>query len=274
MCKVESHESLWLYALGFSRFTFRLHLLLIMRFSTEFAIRSSYEPGPDGSLQHAHIVRMALEAGYLVTEALGMGYRWFEEKGFIFVVYGIKTEFVALTRSNERIRVETWLSQAKRVRGQREIAFTSAEDGRVIANVQLDWVFVDRKTLAPARMPPEVVEKFPIDPTHACQPYSPSPNGALVGEAHIWQHRVEYREIDILEHVNTAVYLEWFAQAWSDATGRLPNQVQRQHCVFNKSALYGDTVYVRTQAIDNGTWRQEVRQVATDEVLVTNMLRG
>ena len=81
-------------------------------------------------------------------------------------------------------------------------------------------------------------------------------------------------EIDILEHVNTAIYLEWFAQAWSDATGQLPSQVQQQHCVFSKSALYGDTVYVHTQALDNGAWRQEVRQAGTNEVLVTNVLRG
>lgn len=223
-------------------------------------------------MQQGYLIRMALEAGYLVTEALGMDYRWFEEKGFMFVVYGITIEFIAPTRSNERICITTWLSQAKRVRGHREIAFTSAEDGRAIANVQLDWVFVDKHTLAPARMPAEIVERFSLDPAQACQPTLATAAGAMVGEAHIWPHRVEYREIDILDHVNTAIYLEWFAQAWGEATGQMPNRVRRQHSTFSKSARYGDTIYVRTQALDNGTWRQEVRQAETDEVLVTNTL--
>ena len=242
-----------------------------MRFNTEFAIRSSYEAGPDGGMQHGNLVRMALEAGYLVTEALGMSYRWFEEQGFIFVVYGIKIEFIAPTRSNERIRIETWLSQARRFRGCREIAFISAEDGRTIANVQLDWVFMDTRTLAPARMPAEIMERLPLDAAQACQ-HAIRTAGTPVGDAHLWLHQVQYREIDILDHVNTAVYLEWLEQAWCDATGGRPTQITGHQTVFSKSARYGDLVRVISQPMDNGTCQQEIRHARTDEVLVSNIL--
>ncbi len=242
-----------------------------MRFNTEFSIRSSYEAGPDGSMQHGNIVRMGLEAGYLVTEALGMSYRWFEEQGFIFIVYGIKTEFVAPTRSTERIRIETWLSQAKRFRGCREIALSSAEDGRTIATIQLDWVFVDRRTLAPARMPPDVMDRLLLDPAQACAGVW-STAGAPIGESHLWQHRVQHREIDGLDHVNTAVYIEWCEQAWCEATGNRPGQIKRHQTVFSKSARYGDAVQVTTQPTDSGAWLQIIRNAVTDELLVTNTL--
>lgn len=244
-----------------------------MRFNTEFALRSSYEAGPDGSVQHGTLVRMALEVGYLVTEALGMSQRWFETQGFIFVVYAFKVEFVGNTRVDERMRVETWLSQAKRFRGCREVMFTSAEDGHAIANVQLDWVYVDRHTLAPARMPPEILDRLPLDALEAYQG-SGLAVGNPTGTTHTWQHRVQHREIDMLNHVNTSIYIEWCEQAWCEATGQTPAQIRGHHCTFSKSARYGDAIEILTQPTDTGLWQQTIRNSTTGEALVTNVLSG
>jgi len=237
-----------------------------MRFTTQIQVRS-YEIGADGCLHHAHLARYALHAGNLVTQALGIDAAWYEAHGTFFVVRGLRVVFESGARDEETLNIETWLSAARRVRGCREVVITSARDGRRIAGVQLDWVYVDRATLGPARMPAEMVDRLQPEAELACPQAWQA--GAPVDQPHAHRRVVEYRELDILRHVNTAVYLEWCEEAWRQATGRAPTAIRGHQLEFLRSAVLGDVITILTQPTSTGVWRQEIQRAG--QTLATNL---
>ncbi len=237
-----------------------------MRFITQIQVRS-YEVGADGCLHHGHLARYALHAGNLVTQALGVDAAWYEAHGTFFVVRGLRVVFESGAQDEETLNIETWLSAARRVRGYREVLITSAHDGRRIAGAQLDWVYVDRVTLSPARMPAEMVDRLQLEAESACSQVWQA--GDPVGAPHLHQRVVEHRELDVLRHVNTAVYLEWCEQAWCEATGRAPADVRGHQLEFLRSAVLGDAITVVSRPTSTGVWHQEIQRAG--ETLATNL---
>lgn len=240
-----------------------------MRFTTQIQVRS-YEVGADGFLHHGHLARYALHAGVLVTHALGVDAAWYEAHGAFFVVRGLRIVFESGARDEETLNIETWLSAARRARGYREVVITSAHDGRRIAGAQLDWVYVDRATLRPVRMPAEMLDRVPLAAEMACPQTWQA--GEPVGAPHLHQRVVEHRDLDALRHVNTAVYLEWCEQAWHEATGRAPGDARGHQLEFLRSAALGDCVTLVTQLTSTGVWRQEIQRAG--ETLATNLCRA
>jgi acyl-CoA thioesterase FadM len=239
-----------------------------MRYSTQIQIRSAFETGPDGSLHHANVVRIALQAGYLVTDALGMTTEFFTANGTTIILRGVHVEFESLTRDNETLTLTTWLTNARRFRGFRQLRMTG-DDGRSVANVRLDWVYLNLTTQAPARFPPEMLTRIGDEVESACK--HEWVVGELLGERHVASRVAEHHEIDINNHVNTAVYVEWLEQAWCEATGQLPAVIAGHHTDFLRSAVVGDAVKIETQQCGPNIWQQAIKHARTDEVLVTNV---
>jgi acyl-CoA thioesterase FadM len=242
-----------------------------MRYSTQIQIRSAYETGPDGSLHHANVVRLAMQAGYLVTDALGMTAEFFASNNTTIILRGVHVEFEQPSRDNEVLTLTTWLTHAKRFRGFRELRMTG-DDGRVIANLRLDWVYMNLGTLAPARFPPEMMTRIGTETESACKHNWIV--GELMGDRHSATRSAQHHEIDINQHVNTPVYLEWLEQAWCEATDRAPTAIAGHHIEFLRSAVMGDCVRIETQLCGPNLWQQAIKNAKTDEVLVTNMCAG
>jgi acyl-CoA thioester hydrolase len=240
-----------------------------MRYTANVQVRS-YEVGADGLLHHAHIARFVLHAGNLVTNALGMGAAWYEAEGTFFVVRGLHLEFESGAREDEALTLTTWLSEAQRVRGRREVALASALDGRAIAHAQLDWVYVDRATLGPARMPADMVERLKLEDAHACR--EAWALGQPVGASSEALRAAQHHELDQLQHLNSAVYVEWFEQAWCEATGRTPAGIRGHQLEFLRQVTLGEPMSIVTQATDTGVWSQEIRHADTGELRARNWL--
>lgn len=240
-----------------------------MKFATTVVVRA-HEVGADGGLHHGHVARLVLHAGALVTQALGIDQAFYEAHNTGFVVRGLRLEFESPAGEDEPLRLTTWLSEARRVRGLREVAITSERDGRAVANAQLEWVYVDRASLAPARLPADAMGRIGVDAGQACVRAWPAA-GDAGGAAHVSERRVQKHELDMLRHVNTAVYLEWCEQAWCEATGGQPWDVRGHQLHFQRSARDGDAVRVSTQPAGAGLWRQTVALAGTGDALVTNV---
>jgi acyl-CoA thioesterase FadM len=243
-----------------------------MKYSTQIQIRSAYETGPDGNLHHANVIRLVMQAGYLVTDALGMTTDFFAANGTTIILRGVHVEFENTTRDNEILTLTTWLTHARRFRGFRELQMTSAEDGRCIANARLDWVYLNLTTQAPTRFPPEMLARVGDETEGACRHEWMVID--LTGERHIATRAAQHHEIDLNQHVNTAVYVEWLEQAWCEATGRTPAALSGHHIEFLRSAVVGDVVRIETQQCGPNLWQQEVKHADTNDVLVTNVCAG
>lgn len=240
-----------------------------MRYTAPIQVRS-YEVGADGMLHHAHVARFVLHAGNLVTHALGMGAAWYEAEGTFFVVRGLRLEFDSGAGEDETLTLTTWLSEARRVRGFREVTLASQADGRRIAGAQLDWVYVDRANLAPARMPPAMVERLRLEDERACRRTWAA--GAPSGPAGESLRTAQHHELDQLRHLNSAVYVEWFEQAWCERTGGVPSGLAGHQIEFLRQIMPGEPMRVITQPTDTGVFVQEIRHAETGELRSRNAL--
>jgi len=245
-----------------------------MRYTTPLRIRSAYEAGPDGGLHHGTIVRFALQVGYLIAGAMGMDDAWMAAQGTTFVVRGLKLDYAALSLENEDLNLTTWLTQVRRFRGSREVVLSAVADGRVIANLSLDWVYVRRDTLTPTRFPADMMTQLGEETAHARdwsawqKPVEPAD---VVSPAHAVERVVQYHELDINRHVNTGVYVEWLEQAWFEATGQVPSALAGHTLEFLKPAVLGEAVRVTTQKVYPNAWAQTIELAETHETLVTNI---
>ena len=238
-----------------------------MRFTAPVQVRS-YEVGADGLLHHAHVARYVLHAGNLVTQALGMDASWYAGQGTFFVVRGLRLEFESGAREDETLTLTTWLSEARRVRGFREVSLVAQSDGRRIAGAQLDWVYVSADTLQPTRMPQEMVDRLSPEADHVCRLTWAA--GAASGEAGVMLRAPQHHELDQLRHLNSAVYVEWFEQAWCERSGRVPADLRGHRLEFLKQITLGEPMRVTTQPAGDGVWAQEIRHAETGELHARN----
>ena len=107
-----------------------------------------------GWMQDAAVRHYEAMGGTQPTQALG-------------ATWVVRSHLVAYLRpayAGERLKVETWVVNLRRVRSLRRYRFLRATDGEVVARGETDWVFVDATSGAPRAVPPEVAELFTLRP--------------------------------------------------------------------------------------------------------------
>ncbi len=246
-----------------------------MRYYCQVQIRN-YEIGPDGALHHGQLMRLLQHAATYASDIAGMDSTWYTDNRTAWVLRGLRAQYLTPAYENDVIDIETWLSDVRRVRGNREYVLRRPKDGGIIARAQADWVYVDRANLAPLRIPAEALAQFKHEPGTSSGMAS-WVAAEPIGE--VYQHRrsAQHREIDMMRHVNNAVYFEWFEQAYAEATGELPANIAGHAIEFVRGAQLGDEVVItsqRTQSSQNNAivWVQEIRHSQTQEVIAMNKL--
>jgi acyl-CoA thioester hydrolase len=71
-------------------------------------------------------------------------------------------EYLRPAFAGDHIEAVTWIASLRKVRSQRCYRFTRLDDGRVLAQGETDWVFVDVGTGRPRAVPPMVSNILPI----------------------------------------------------------------------------------------------------------------
>ena len=102
----------------------------------------------DAAIQHA-----AHAGGTRLAEALGS----------TWVVRTHRIEYFIPAFAGDKITVETWVADFRRVRSLRRYRIVRARDGVLLAEGETDWVFVDAKTGRPRRIPEEMVRAFGLE---------------------------------------------------------------------------------------------------------------
>jgi acyl-CoA thioester hydrolase len=82
--------------------------------------------------------------------------------GATWVVRSHTIEYLRPAFAGERIEVQTWVVDIRRVRSLRRYRFIRKADGKLLVKGETDWVFVDAKTGAPRVIPQEVASVLPL----------------------------------------------------------------------------------------------------------------
>ena len=181
--------------------------------TTTFNVRY-YECDPHGHLGAANYLRYMQQAAFDAHLAAGYSRQRLAELGYSILISQSRLKFKRPLFFRDQVQVSTRADAFRRVSYQRGYQFT-LPDGAISTTADSEWVLVDAQTGMPAEIPAEMAaalavgggepvrEKFsPIDPL-------PQPPEKLI----TFDKEVVWRDVTESQHMDNAVYLEFFTEA-------------------------------------------------------------
>jgi acyl-CoA thioester hydrolase len=181
--------------------------------SRQFRIRS-YECDAYSHLYNANYLRLMQETAFDASAAAGYDQERYNAMQRTWLIRETNIEYILPLRYNDEIEIKTWVADFRRASSRRMYEFWKKNSGELAARAYTDWVFIDLTSNRPIQAPPEMhlaffpeglPESFP-----AREPF-PSAPPAPPGAYHT-QRQVVWQDIDLMQHVNNAVYLDYVTE--------------------------------------------------------------
>ncbi len=219
-----------------------------------------------GHLSSTNYFRWMQEAAFGASAAVGYDWPRYRDSGHAWLVRETDIRYLRPLRYGERVDLKTWVMDFRRSRSRRAYEFISGETGRPAASAVTDWVYVDAGTLQPAVVPAEMQAAFsPDGPPEGAPPrerFPASPEAPV--DVFSISRQVEWRDIDMMWHVNNAVYLAYveeagvrLAEAHGWSAERMTEErsaiITRRHRIeYLQAARMGDDLDIATWYSDTG----------------------
>jgi acyl-ACP thioesterase len=199
------------------------------------------EAGPDGRLRTSALLRYAQDVAWRHSEQLGFDRAWYQERGLGWVVRGCELEVREPIPIGHTLRVSTAVVGHRRIWARR-FGECRLADGRPAATVTTDWVLLDARNRV-VRIPPDFGVAFTNPEVRSEILRVAAPIGEPAASVEL---RVRPSDLDPLDHVNNAVYVDWLEEAldgagWAAASEALPRTYRLEYLA---SAARGDAVTV------------------------------
>jgi acyl-ACP thioesterase len=172
------------------------------------------EAGPDGLLRTSGLLRYAQDVAWLHSTARGFDRDWYSQRQLTWLVRAAELEVLAPVPLGTTLLSRTAVVGQRRVWARRRGEFI-LPDGSLAGWVHTDWVMIDGRG-GLTRIPAIFAEEFKIPETTAQMarvPLPPTPAGTAPRQFAVRPH-----ELDPMDHVNNAVYLDWLEEAILAAT--------------------------------------------------------
>ncbi len=187
----------------------------------------------------SHSDRIGFTVGYLAEQ----------KKGWAVVNWHLLVERMPL--HGEKIRIETWSNQCRRMQAERSYLVTD-EDGKEIIRAESRWIYMDLEKRRPTSVPQEMIEGYHSDRASAIagEKYEMPKVGKEEAPFSEGSLTVTRRDMDANGHANNVKYLEW-------AMDHVPDEIYEAlslcevRVVYRKECYRGDTVllsnYIRQE---------------------------
>lgn len=199
------------------------------------------EAGPDGRVRISALLRYAQDVAWRHSEDLGFDRGWYQERGLGWVVRGVDLEVHERIPMGHTLRVSTAVVGHRRIWARR-LGECRLADGRLAARVTTDWVLLDARNRV-VRIPADFGLAFanPEVESEILRVTVPQD-----GPVHSHALTVRPADLDPLDHVNNAVYVDWVEEAleaagWRAAGTALPRSTRLEYLA---SAERGDRIVV------------------------------
>ena len=236
---------------------------------TSYRVRFD-EAGPNGRARTSTLLRYAQDVAWRHSEDLGFDRDWYRARGVGWVVRGVKLELHAGIPMGQELRVSTAVVGHKRIWARR-LGECHLGVGRLAARVTTDWVLLDGRNRI-VRIPDDFGVVF-VNPEATDEILRvPPPEGA---PAHSLTLGVRPRDLDPLDHVNNAVYVDWLDEALEAAGWRpIPADASETwRLEYLASAERGDEVIVDLHG-EAGAWRARIRRTGGAELMRAEGIRA
>lgn len=146
----------------------------------------------------------------------------------------------------EKIEGRTWPSHLKGLFAVREIEFLDAS-GLVVCAATLRWVLVDVAKRKPIRLPPRIVEAFPVVPRRAVEDaFEPLEEPTSIDARRTFH--VRQSDLDTNLHANSVSYFDWMLETAPREMleGMRPVSIE---IAYKKEAREEDALEVRSERV-------------------------
>ena len=187
-------------------------------YTRRFRVRH-YELDSFGHVNNAVYVNYMQEAAIEASADAGFGPGWYKERGTNWVIRRLSIRYLLPALYKDELEVKTWISEVRRAACTREYLITRASDSARIARARVQWVYLDSATGRLMRLPSEIQERFAPtnEPEEELGIHIQKGQKTEDAFRYLTRRRVQTFELDTLQHVNHAVYLNWIEQAYFDA---------------------------------------------------------
>jgi len=202
------------------------------------------EAGPDGRMRTSALLRYAQDVAWRHSEFLGFDREWYTQRGRWWVVRALELEALEPIPMGHTLRVSTAVVGHRRIWARR-LGECRLADGTLAARVVTDWVILDDAGRL-VRIPSDFGLSF-TNPELSTDIIRAGP-AAPPPEASTLELRVRPHDLDPMDHVNNAAYLDWLEEALAsagrpDAVTAFPRTIRLEYIA---SAAPGDAIVVRT----------------------------
>lgn len=210
-----------------------------------------HEVGPWGEARPAVYLRYLEQAAAEAVSAAGFGPSWHAAAGGYWLVRGSAVEVPVPAHGGERLEVETWVESFGRVRSLRRYLVRKGPGGIVVLRGVTDWVYVDRATGRPRRVPDAMVGALRARGVRggSRSPLRRWPVEDPPRHSHLMVRRVELRDLDGLGHVNNGTYLDYLAEAALGALATAGWGLERLAACGSHPRIVGTTIDYLGQAV-------------------------
>ena len=115
-----------------------------------------------GHVNNVVWIAFAIELAGDHSTAVGLDVEAYRRIGGHFVTHRHEIDYLAAAVPGDELVEETWIASFRGARSERRYRFVDAGNGRVLVRGKTFWVFVDRKSGRPTRIPAAVRERFSI----------------------------------------------------------------------------------------------------------------
>ncbi len=181
--------------------------------SRNFRVRH-YECDAFGHLNNANYVRYMQETAFDASAAAGFDQAKYDQLGHHWLIRETDIEYLEPVSYGDNVKVKTWVMDFHRVRSRRAYEFFRNGSSEKIAKGITDWVYLETGTGKPATIPGELIDAFFPNGTPEripprvkfAEPINPPPGKFET------QLRVTWNDLDPVQHVNNAVYLNYIEE--------------------------------------------------------------
>ena len=228
-------------------------------FTRTFRVRWG-ELDPSGTVSPANTLRYLIETAWDWGVALGWDADYSQNPDVFWVIRETEIRFLRPLRHNDVFDFTIWLANWQRVRGTRCFELTLKESGEVIAQGTQQVVYMDAKTGRPKTLPDDAIDTFRIENPRVF-PSERFLKITSVENPFVMQRQVEWMDLDVYDHVNNAIYIDYAEEAaaqdfsargWSPAKlteAGLSVVTKRVHIQYLAMAVWGETLTVSTHPL-------------------------
>ena len=229
-------------------------------FTRTFRVRWG-ELDSSSTVSPANYLHYLSETAWDWGDAVGLGVNDSQTLNLFWVIRETEIRFLRPLRHNDIFEFTIWLVNWQRVCGTRCFELKLKENSDVIAQGTQQVVSMDAKTGKPVSLPEDVIDRFRHESPRVF-PFERFPKIAPVETPHSTQRQVESMDLDVYEHVNNAIYIDYAEEAaaqdfssrgWSPAKlakADLAVVIRRLHILYSAQPAWGETLTITTHVLD------------------------